>query len=175
MEFVAGTAHGFVAILGSAPTKDVAAKIAQELQQRNLYTFMSADYNGQKFSEQLVEAGVQIGWPTRLVSFGPGVSSTVFALGFATRAALSFGGFQPGDFRKILDYNRERIFAFVLAMVTVTEEWAANALGAVNFGFPVIADTAIPEILPSGICTYEHVVSNVPHDKLVNKAVEVRD
>ncbi|NQT30947.1 MAG: CO dehydrogenase/CO-methylating acetyl-CoA synthase complex subunit beta, partial [Deltaproteobacteria bacterium] len=31
-----------------------------------------------------------------------------------------------------------------------------------------------PEVLPTGICTYEHVVSNIPHDQLVAKAVEVR-
>ena len=174
VEFVDGTAPGFAAILGAAPTKEIAAKIAQELQQKNLYVFMSADYNGKKFSEQFLEAGVQIGWPTRLVSFGPDVSSTVFALGFATRAALSFGGIQPGEFRKILIYNKDRIFAFALPMGFVTDEWYATAAGAINFGFPVIADTPIPEILPSGIYTYEHVVSNIPHDNLVAKAVEVR-
>jgi acetyl-CoA synthase len=174
VEFVDGTAPGFAAILGAAPTKEIAAKIAQELQQKNLYVFMSAEYNGKRFSQQLLEAGVQIGWPTRLVSFGPDVSATVFALGFATRAALSFGGVQPGDFRKVLIYNKDRIFAFALPMGFVTDEWYATAAGAINFGFPVIADTPIPEILPTGICTYEHVVSNVPHDNLVAKAVEVR-
>jgi len=56
----------------------------------------------------------------------------------------------------------------------VTDEWYANALGCVNFGFPVIADSPIPEILPTGVCTYEHVVSNVPHDEIVAKAIEVR-
>jgi acetyl-CoA synthase len=174
VEFVDGTAPGFAAILGAAPTKEIAASIAQELQQKNLYVFMSAGYNGQRFSQQLLDAGIQIGWPTRLVSFGPDVSSTVFAMGFATRAALSFGGIQPGDFRKILIYNKDRIFAFALPMGFVSDEWYATAAGAINFGFPVIADTPIPEILPTGITTYEHVVSNIPHDKLVARAVEVR-
>ena len=174
VEFVDGTAPGFAAILGAAPTKEIAAKIAQELQQKNLYVFMSADYKGKRFSEQLIEAGVQIGWPTRLVSFGPDVSATVFALGFATRAALSFGGIQPGEYRKILIYNKDRIFAFALPMGFVSDEWYATAAGAINFGFPVIADTPIPEILPTGICTYEHVVSNIAHENLVAKAVEVR-
>ena len=174
IEFVDGTAPGFAAVLGAAPTKEIAAKIAQELQQKNLYVFMAADYNGKRFAEQLVEAGVQIGWPTRLVSFGPDVSATVFALGFATRAALSFGGIEPGNFRNVLIYNKDRVFAFALPMGYVTDEWYANAAGAINFGFPVIADTPIPEVLPTGICTYEHVVSNIPHDHLVAKAVEVR-
>jgi len=174
VEFVDGTAPGFAAIVGAAPTSKIAASIAQELQQKNLYVFMASEYNGQRFAEQLLEEGVQIGWPTRLVSFGPDISAAVFAMGFATRAAMSFGGIGPGDFRKILIYNKDRIFAFVLPMGFVTDEWYANAAGAVNWGFPTIADTPIPEILPTGICTYEHVVSNVPHDKLVSRAVEVR-
>ncbi|MDO8578627.1 MAG: acetyl-CoA decarbonylase/synthase complex subunit alpha/beta [Dehalococcoidales bacterium] len=174
VEFVDGTAPGFAAILGAAPTKEIAAKIAQELQQKNLYVFMSAEYNGKRFAEQLVEAGVQIGWPTRLVPFGPDVSATVFAMGFATRTAMSFGGIEPGDYRKILIYNKDRVFAFALPLGFVTDEWYANAAGAINWGFPVIADTPIPEILPSGITTYEHVVSNIPHENIVAKAVEVR-
>jgi acetyl-CoA synthase len=174
IEFVDGTAPGFAAVVGAAPTDEIAAKIAQELQQKNLYVFMASEYDGKKFSEQLVEAGVQIGWPTRLVSFGPDISAAVFAMGFATRAAMSFGGIEPGDFRKILIYNKDRIFAFVLPLGFVTDEWYANAAGAVNWGFPTIADTPIPEVLPTGICTYEHVVSNVPHDKIVSRAIEVR-
>ncbi|MFC1897868.1 acetyl-CoA decarbonylase/synthase complex subunit alpha/beta [Chloroflexota bacterium] len=174
IEFVDGTAPGFAAILGAAPSAEIAATIAQELQQKNLYVFMSAEYNGKRFSEQLLEAGVQIGWPTRLVSFGPDVSATVFAMGFATRAAMSFGGIEPGDFRKILIYNKDRVFAFALPLGYVTDEWYANAAGAINYGFPTIADTPIPEVLPTGICTYEHVVSNIPHDRIVAKAVEVR-
>ncbi|MCX5901707.1 MAG: acetyl-CoA decarbonylase/synthase complex subunit alpha/beta, partial [Proteobacteria bacterium] len=90
------------------------------------------------------------------------------------RAAMAFGAVKPGDFRKNLIYNKDRIFAFVLALGPVSDEWYANAAGAINFGFPVIADTAIPQILPTGICTYEHVVSSVPYDQMVSRAVEVR-
>ena len=174
VEFVDGTAPGFAAILGAAPTPQIAASIAHELQQKNLYVFMSAEYNGKRFAGQLAEAGVQIGWGIRLVPFGPDVSATVFAMGFATRAAMSFGGIEPGDYRKILIYNKDRIFAFVMPLGYVTDEWYANAAGAINWGFPVIADTPIPEILPTGITTYEHVVSNIPHDQIVARAIEVR-
>lgn len=174
VEFVDGTAPGFAAILGAAPSPAVAAKIALELQEKNLYVFMASAHGGVRFAEQLVEAGVQVGWPTRLVPFGPDASAAVFALGFATRAAMSFGGIEPGDYRKILIYNKDRVFAFALTFGTVTDEWYANGLACVNYGFPIIADTAIPQILPTGVCTYEHVVSGVPHDRVVQKAVEVR-
>ena len=174
VEFVDGTAPGFAAILGAAPTSKIAAKIAQELQEKNLYVFMASSTNGTTFSEQLVKEGVQIGWNTRLVSFSPHVNGAIFAIGFATRAAMSFGGIEPGDFRKILIYNKDRVYAFALTFGEVSDEWYANGLGCVNYGFPIIADTPIPEVLPTGICTYEHVVSNVPYDEIVQKAVEVR-
>ncbi len=174
VEFVDGTAPGFAAIVGSAPTKEIAAEMALELQKKNLYVFMAANHNGTSFSEQLRQAGVQVGWPTRLVPFGPDISAAIFALGFATRAALSFGGIEPGDFRKVLVYNKDRVFAFVLAMGDVSDEWYAAAAGAINYGFPTIADTPIPQILPTGVCTYEHVVSNIPHKDMVAKAIEIR-
>lgn len=174
VEFVDGTAPGFAAVVGSAPTKEIAAEMALELQKKNLYVFMAAEHNGTTFSQQLREAGVQIGWPTRLVPFGPDISSAIFAVGFATRAALSFGGIEPGDFRKVLIYNKDRVFAFVLALGDVSDEWYAAAAGVINYGFPTIADTPIPQILPTGVCTYEHVVSNIPHKDIVSKAIEVR-
>ncbi len=174
VEFVDGTAPGFAAIVGAAPDSQTAAKIALELQEKNLYVFMAAENNGKRFAEQLVEAGVQIGWPTRLVSFGPDIHQAVFAIGFACRVAMAFGGIKPGDFRKVLIYNKDRTYAFVMALGDVTDEWYANAAGCLNWGFPTIADTPIPEALPTGICTYEHVVSNIPHANIVEKAVEVR-
>jgi len=174
VEFVDGTAPGFAAIVGAAPDAQTASRIALELQEKNLYVFMCAENEGKRFSEQLLEAGVQIGWPTRLVSFGPDVSAAVFAIGFACRVAMAFGGIKPGDFRRNLIYNKDRTYAFVLALGRVTDEWYANAAGAINWGFPAIADTPIPQVLPTGICTYEHVVSNISHDQIVQRAVEVR-
>jgi acetyl-CoA synthase len=61
-----------------------------------------------------------------------------------------------------------------MALGKVTDEWYATAAGAINYGFPVIADSDIPEILPTGVCTYEHVVSKIPYDQIVEKSVEVR-
>jgi len=174
IEFVDGTAPGFAAITGAAPDNATAVRIAKELQQKNLYVFMGGCTNGVQFAEQLAAEGVQLGWETRLVPFGRDVSSLIYALGFANRAALSFGGVKPGDYEANLKYNKNRIFAFVIALGEVTNDKYAAAAGAINYGFPVISDTDIPEILPTGVCTYEHVVSKVPHDKIVEKALEVR-
>ncbi|MGL4208942.1 MAG: acetyl-CoA decarbonylase/synthase complex subunit alpha/beta, partial [Candidatus Adiutrix sp.] len=174
VQFVDGSAPGFAAIVGAAPNPEIAKAIAQEYQRRSIYVFMCANQGGTTFAEQLVEAGVEIGWNTRLVPFGPDISAAVFALGFANRAAMAFGGIKPGDYQKMLLYNKERVFAFINALGEVNAEWAANAAGCVNWGFPTLADTDIPPILPTGVCTYEHVVPNIGYDEMVQRSVEVR-
>jgi acetyl-CoA synthase len=174
IEFVDDTAPGFAACVGYCPSNEIAVKIARELQEKNLYVFLAAETDGKSMARQLEEEGVQMGWDTRLVPFGTDVTSCIHALGFSTRVALSFGGAQPGDYRKILRYNKNRVFAFVLALGPIDDEKHAQAAGAINYGFPTLADTDIDQILPTGVCTYEHVVSPVEHDKIVAKAIEVR-
>ena len=174
VEFVDGSAPGFAAMVGAAPNKEIAKMIVEDYQKRSLYIFCAANHNGKTLIQQCLDAGMQIGWNTRIVPFGPDISSAVFALGFANRAAMAFGGVKPGDFKTILKYNKERVFAFVNALGDVGTEWGVAAAGCVNWGFPTIADTPIPEILPTGICTYEHVVAPVAHEDMVQRSVEVR-
>jgi acetyl-CoA synthase len=174
VEFVDGSAPGFAACVGALPDAETAKMIVEDYQKKSLYIFCAANHNGTTLIEQCLEAGMQVGWNTRIVPFGPDISSAVFALGFANRAAMAFGGVQPGDYKKMLMYNKERIFAFVNAFGDVGTEWAVAAAGCVNWGFPTLADTDIPEILPTGICTYEHVVANVPHEEICQRSVEVR-
>jgi acetyl-CoA synthase len=160
-------------------------KIVRELQRRNILCFLSGNVNGRSIIHQLMEEGVELGYDTYTVPFGTDTISAIYALGFATRSALTFGGLKAGQAREILLYNRERVFAFVLALGEVDDLKYAAAAGAINFGFPVIADTVIPEILPTGITRYEHVVS-MPFneiegaddleraEQLVQKCIEVR-
>jgi acetyl-CoA synthase len=174
VEFVDGTAPGFCALTGIASNSEMADKIVVELLQKNLYVWMSGHIEGRTITEQLMEADRQLGWDTRIVPYGKEMSSAVYSLGFAARAAMSFGGAKPGDFNKVLRYNKNRIFAFVLALDYVDEQKYAYAAGAINYGFPTIASSKIPEILPTGVCTYEHVVSDIPEEEIVQKCVEVR-
>ena len=136
VEFVDGSAPGFAAIVGAAPNAEIAKMIAEEYQRRNLYVFMAANQSGTTFTEQLIEADVQIGWNTRLVPFGPDISAAVFALGFANRAAMAFGGVTPGDYKKILHYNKDRVFAFVNALGEVNAEWAGQRGRSGELGLP---------------------------------------
>ncbi|MEJ2149565.1 MAG: CO dehydrogenase/CO-methylating acetyl-CoA synthase complex subunit beta [Chloroflexota bacterium] len=185
IQLVDGRMPGFAAIVGAAKSNEVAVKIVRELQRRNILTFLSGNVNGRSIIHQLLEEGVELGYDTYTVPFGTDTLSAIYALGFATRSALTFGGMKGGQARRILEYNRDRVFAFVLALGEVDDLKYAAAAGAINFGFPVIADTVIPEILPTGITTYEHVVS-LPFNEiegeddldraelLVQKCIEVR-
>ena len=185
IQLVDGRMPGFAAIVGCAKSNEVAVKIVRELQRRNILTFLSGNVNGRSIIDQLNEEGVELGYDTYTVPFGTDTLSAIYALGFATRSALTFGGLKPGMAREILMYNKDRVFAFVLALGEVDDLKYAAAAGAINYGFPVIADTVIPEILPTGVTTYEHVVS-MPFDQidgkddlekaelLVQKCIEVR-
>ena len=188
IKLVDGRMPGFAACVGALPTNEEAVELARSLQERSILVFMASNTAGRSMAEQLAEEGVEMGWDTFLVPYGKDTSAAVLALNFAARAAMTFGGVKPGDLeaaRKILMYNKERVYAFVLALGAdhepsgngdqlLTDEKYATAAGAINFGFPVISDVGIPQILPRGICTYEHVVSGIPRAEIVKKAVEVR-
>jgi acetyl-CoA synthase len=185
IQLVDGRMPGFAAIVGAAKSNEVAVKIVRELQRRNILCFLSGNVNGRSIIHQLIEEGVELGYDTYTVPFGTDTLSAIYALGFAVRSALTFGGLKGGMARDILLYNKNRVFAFVLALGEVDDLKYAAAAGAINFGFPVIADTIIPEILPTGVTTYEHVVS-MPFkeidgaddleraERLVQKCIEVR-
>jgi len=185
IQLVDGRMPGFAAIVGAAKSNEVAVKIVRELQKRNILCFLSGNVNGRSIIDQLTEEGVELGYDTYTVPFGTDTISAIYALGFAVRSALTFGGMKGGQARDILLYNKERVFAFVLALGEVDDLKYAAAAGALNFGFPVIADTVIPEILPTGITKYEHVVSMPFYEidgkddleraeRLVQKCIEVR-
>ncbi len=185
IQLVDGRMPGFAAIIGAARSNEAAVQIIRELQQRNILIFLSGNVNGRSIIHQLMEEGVEMGYDTYIVPFGTDTISAIYAAGFATRSALTFGGMKGGQSRGMLLYNKFRVFAFALALGEVDDLKYATAAGAINYGFPVIADTVIPQILPTGVTQYEHVIS-MPFDdiegkddierakRLVQRCIEVR-
>ncbi len=187
IKLVDGRMPGFAAIVGSTNSNEEAVKIIRGLQERNILVFMAGHTNGRAIAEQLAEERIEMNWDTFLVPYGKEITAAIHSLNFAARSAMTFGGIEPGDIqaaRDILLYNKDRVYAFVMALGAddasvnggqlITDEKYATAAGAINFGFPVVADVNLPQILPTGICTYEHVVSGVKLDDIISRAIEVR-
>ncbi|MCX7804703.1 MAG: acetyl-CoA decarbonylase/synthase complex subunit alpha/beta, partial [Planctomycetota bacterium] len=153
---------------------ETAVKIIRQLQERQILIFVGSSSNGRSIIDQLREAKVEMGWDTYIVPYGRDTITAIYPLNWAIRAAMTFGGVKPGNARECLLYTKKMVFAFGLALGPVDDQKYATGAGAINMGFPVIADTDIPQILPTGICTYEHVVRELDHDKIVSRCIEVR-
>lgn len=174
IQLVDGTMPGFAAVIGAAPDDDTAVKIIRELQEKNILTFLSGHSNGNSVTKQLLRKGVELGWDSRIVPVGPDTEHTIYPLNWSVRASLIFGGKKPGDYKAHLKYTKDRVFAFALVMGDLDEiKWTTGA-GAINMGYPAVCDTDVPVIHPTGVCIYEEVDKEFDHDKIAQKAIEVR-
>ena len=174
IQLVDGRMPGFAAILGAAPDNATAVKIVRDLQERNILIFVGSSVGGRSIIDQLLEENVQMGWDNYIVPYGRDTISGIFPLNWAIRSALTFGGIKPGQAQKCLLYTKERVFAFGLVLGQLDDIKYATGAGAINMGFPIIADTEIPEIKPSGITTYEALVKELDYKKIVPRCIEVR-
>ena len=174
IQLVDGTMPGFAAIIGAAPSDDIAVKIIRELQEKNILTFLMGHVNGNSVTKQLLRKGVEVGWDTRIVPVGPDTEHTIYPLDWSVRASLIFGGKKPGDFKGHLKYTKDRVFAFALVLGELDDiKWTTGA-GAINMGYPAVCDTDVPVIHPTGVCIYEEVDKEFDYDKIVQKGIEVR-
>jgi acetyl-CoA synthase len=175
IQLVDGRMPGFAAILGPAPTNEIAVNIVRQLQQRSILIFLICNRDGKSMYDQLVEEGVEMGWNTYIVPVGRDTMSAIYVLNWAMRGALTFGGHKKGEFRECLRYTRQRIFAFGLTFGPIPDDWYAVGAGAILMGFPVISDhESTPEVLPTGVTTYEALVREIDHSKMVPRAIQVR-
>ncbi len=174
IQLVDGRMSGFAAILGAAPDNKTAVEIIRQLQERNILIFVGSQSDSRSIIDQLLEENIQMGWDNYIVPYGRDTISAVYALNWAIRAALTFGGVKPGEAQKCLMYMKERVLAFALALGKIDEIKAATAAAAINMGFPVIVDTDFPEIKASGITTYEALVKELNYKNIVPRCIEVR-
>ncbi|MEK6564894.1 MAG: acetyl-CoA decarbonylase/synthase complex subunit alpha/beta [Candidatus Omnitrophota bacterium] len=174
IQLVDGRMPGFAAILGAAPTNEIAVSVVRQLQERNILIFVGSSSGGRSIIDQLKESGVEMGWDNYIVPYGRDTISAIYPLNWAIRSAMTFGGLKAGQGKKCLLYTKERVFAFGLTLGLVDDLKYATGAGAINMGFPIIADTDIPEIKPSGITTYEALVKEFDYKKIVPRCIEVR-
>jgi len=174
IQLVDGRMPGFAAILGAAPDNKTAVEIIRELQKRNILIFVGSSTDGKSIIDQLKAENIQMGWDNYIVPYGRDTITAIYPLNWAIRGAMTFGGIKPGKAKECLLYTKARVFAFGLALGFVDDMKYATGAGAINMGFPVISDTDIPQILPTGICTYEHLVKEPDYSKIVPRSIEVR-
>ncbi|MEK6742836.1 MAG: acetyl-CoA decarbonylase/synthase complex subunit alpha/beta [Nitrospirota bacterium] len=174
VQLVDGSMPGYVCIIGAANDDDHAFEIARDLQQKNILTLMCGNVNGDSMTKQLLRKGVQLGWDTRLVPLGPEVEHAIYALNWAARAGITFGGMKGGDYKKILKYSKDKVFAFAMVLGPLNDRIWTTGAGAINMGFPAIANTDIPTIHPTGVTIYEEVEKELDPKKIVERCIEVR-
>ena len=84
IQLVDGRMPGFAAIVGAAPSVEIAEQIVRGFQQRNILSFLVGSSNGVTMRDQLVEAGVlkpeilqdpSKGWDIYCVPLGPDTES----------------------------------------------------------------------------------------------------
>ena len=129
VEFVDGTAPGLPPSSERRPTPG-SRKMVLELQEKNLYVFMCGENRGQHFS-RAARRGRR---PDRLAHaprpLRPGHLRRRLRPGFRLPRGHGLRRRQARRLQlKILIYNKDRIFAFVIALGDVTDEWYANAPG----------------------------------------------
>ena len=174
VQLVDGSMPGYVVIVGAANDDEHALEIARELQQKNILTLMCGNVDGNSMTKQLLRKGVQLGWDTRLVPLGPEVEHAIYAVNWAARAGITFGGMKGGDFQKILKYSKDKVFAFVMVLGPLNDRIWTTGAGAIDMGFPAIANTDIPTIEVTGVTIYEEVAKELDPKKIVQKCIEVR-
>lgn len=174
IQLVDGRLPGFAAILGAAPSNKAAVELVREFQNRSILVFVGSSSNGRSIIDQLKEEKVEMGWDTYIVPYGRDTISGIYPLNWAIRGAMMFGGVKAGKAKECLMYTKERVFAFGVTLGPLDDIKYATGAGAIDMGFPIIADSEVPEILPTGICTYEHLVKELDYKKIVSRSIEVR-
>jgi len=182
IQLVDGRMPGFAAILGPAPTTEIAVKTVRELQERSILTFLCANRDGKTMREQMVEGGVlkedaplEECWDLYVVPVGPDTLDAIYVLNWSIRSALTFGGHKRGESRKCLDYTKRRIHAFAITYGDIPDDWYATGAGAILMGYPVISDAeSTPEIRPTGVTVREAIVVEKDPAKLVPTCIDTR-
>lgn len=160
---VTGDIPGIAVLLGESSDPAGLAAIVKDYQEKGLLTFMVGN-----IIEQALEAGVKMGLDYRVIPLGHEVTSVIHVVSVAIRAALIFGGIEPGKQAEFLTYTKERVPAFVNTFGDLNEVVVSVGAGAIALGFPVIADVPVPEV-PGAL------MSQADHAKTVEFSLEARD
>ncbi len=182
IQLVDGRMPGFAAILGPAPTAEIAQKVVQDLQMRSILSFLVANSDGKTMREQLYETEVikpemsmKDCWDVFVVPVGPTTLDAIHVLDWSIRSALTFGGRGLGESRECIDYTKKRIHAFGITFGPIPDDWYAVGAAAILLGYPIISDSeTTPEVRPTGVTVREAIVVEKDPDKMVPTCIDTR-
>ncbi|MDR2572024.1 MAG: CO dehydrogenase/CO-methylating acetyl-CoA synthase complex subunit beta, partial [Oscillospiraceae bacterium] len=169
---VTGDIPGVAVVIGKAEDPKQLATVVKDYQIKGLLTFLIGDV-----IEQAAEADVKMGLDYRVIPLGSGVTAVIHVVTVAIRAALIFGGLQPGDLPALLKYTKERVPAFVNTFGALDEVVVAAGAGAIALGFPVITDVDLGDIqIPGALESVTDHANTAAHSlELRNIKVKVKD
>ena len=162
---VTGDIPGVAVVLGKAADPAGVVKVVKDYQSKGILTFLVGDC-----IEQCAEGGVKMGLELRVVPLGHDVTSVIHVVTVAIRAALIFGGVQPGDLAGLLAYTKDRVPAFVNTFGEIDAVVVSAGAGAIALGFPVVVDIDLGENQVPGA-----LESVTDHSLTVKKSLELRN
>ena len=174
LQLVDGRIAGVAVILGPAKDADSAEKLVRDFQTNSIVCLLAGSANGKTFAKQLEEKGVEIGLDNYIVPLGDDYLSAIYAVNFAIRAPLIYGGFKPGQWQGIADYVQKRVPAFIVLLSHVDEIIVATGLGALAFGVPIITDLEVPQLPKIDTTLHEALVTEKDYSKIVSKCLLTR-
>ncbi|MCK9430846.1 MAG: acetyl-CoA decarbonylase/synthase complex subunit alpha/beta, partial [Candidatus Omnitrophica bacterium] len=169
-----GRISGIAVILGPAKDEQSAADLIREFQSKSIVSLLAGNVNGLTFKQQLEKKGVELGLENYIVELGEDYLSAIYAVNFASRAPLIYGGNKPGQWQEVADYIRNRVPAFVLLLSHVDEVLVATGLGALAFGLPIITDLEVPQLPKIDTTLFEALVTEKDYQKLPSKCILTR-
>ncbi len=162
---VTGDIPGVAVVLGSSDDVDGMASVVKDYQSKGLLTFLVGNC-----IDQLAEAGVRMGLDYRVVPLGHDITAVTHVVTVAIRAALIFGGLEPGNLAGLLEYTKERVPAFVNTFGEIGPVEVSAGAGAIALGFPVIVDIDLGENQVPGA-----LVSVTDHSQTAGTSYELRN
>ena len=174
LQLVDGRISGIAVILGPAKDEQAAADLIRNFQSKSIVSLLAGNVNGVTFKQQLESKGIELGLENYIVELGEDYLSAIYAVNFAARAPLIYGGNKPGQWEQIADYIRNRVPAFVLLLSHVDEVLVATGLGALAFGLPIITDLEVPQLPKIDTTLFEALVTEKDYQRLPSKCILTR-
>lgn len=174
LQLVDGRIAGIAVILGPAKDEKAAVDLLRDFQSKSIVCLLAGNIKGNTFKKQLENQKIELGLENYVVALGDDYLSAIYAVNWAIRAPLMYGGHKSGQWQEVLHYTQQKVPAFVVLLGYVDEIIVATGLGALTLGFPIITDLDVPQLPKIDTTLYEALVTERDYTKLVSRCIETR-